>query len=165
MLPFSSTAWVGMVTKLPARTPASAGINKPPAADSKIVTLTESPIPKRNDLGGVLAAKAVESLGVYCPRIRTTSGFRFTSAYGKLATSPPTCPVRTSKLCGPLVGRIEHPANGNAKSVNESFAQLPAEPNRGPPQNLQIVGRTLALFCDSNLRFRCGAVNMGAECN
>src|SRR4051794_13733317 len=134
MLPFSSTAWVGMVTKLPERTPASAGINRPPAADSKIVTLTESPIPKRNVLGGVLAAKAVESLGVYRPRMRTTSGFKFTSAYGRLATSPPTCPVRTSKLWGPLVGRMEHPANGNARNANESFAQVLVEPNRGPPQ-------------------------------
>src|SRR3954451_19269404 len=127
-----------MVTKLPARTPASAGINRPPAADSKIVTLTESPIPKRNDLGGVLAAKAVESLGVYCPRIRTTSGFRFTSAYGKLATSPPTCPVRTSKLWGPLVGRMEHPPTANARSAIESFAQLLAESNKGLPQILEM---------------------------
>src|SRR4051794_7357225 len=126
-----------MVTKLPERTPASAGINRPPAADSKIVTLTESPIPKRNDLGGVLAAKAVESLGVYCPRMRTTSGFRLTSAYGKLATSPPTCPVRTSKLCGPAVGRMEHPAKGNARRVIETFAQLRPDPNRGAPQFFQ----------------------------
>src|SRR3954451_17702875 len=127
-----------MVTKLPARTPASAGINRPPAADSKIVTLTESPIPKRNDLGGVLAAKAVESLGVNCPRMRTTSGFRLTIAYGKVAISPPTCPVRTSKLWGPLVGRMEHPAKGSARSAIESFAQLPAEPNRGVPQNFKM---------------------------
>src|SRR3954447_2321261 len=148
MLPFSSTAWVGMVTKLPDRTPASAGINRPPAADSKIVTLTESPIPKRNVLGGVLAAKAVESLGVYRPSMRTTSGFNFTSAYGSLATSRAACPVRTSKLWGPLVGRIEHPANGNARSANESFAQVPAEPNRGLPQIFQIRG----------LRWHCCAI-------
>src|SRR4051812_24291710 len=157
MFPCSSTAWVGMVTKLPDRTPASAGINSPPAADSKIVTLTESPTPKRNAFGGFLAAKAVESLGVYRPRMRTTSGFKFTSAYGRLATSPPACPVRTSKLWGPLVGRMEHPAKGNARSANESLAQPGAEPNRGPPQIFQIGG----------LRWHCCAIQTSdsTSCN
>ena len=52
ILPCSSTAWFGIVTKLPARTPAS-DVKSPPAAASKIVTLTISPIPKRNAFGGV----------------------------------------------------------------------------------------------------------------
>jgi hypothetical protein len=52
-----------MTTKLPDREPASAGINNPPAADSKIVTLTMSPMPRRNPFGGVRLAKAVENRG------------------------------------------------------------------------------------------------------
>ena len=36
-----------------------------PAAASKIVTLTISPTPKRNAFGGVLLAKAFDSLGEY----------------------------------------------------------------------------------------------------
>ena len=35
----------GSVMKLPGRTPSSMGINRPPAAASKMVTLTTSPIP------------------------------------------------------------------------------------------------------------------------
>ena len=40
MFPLRSTAWLGMVMKLPGRTPASAGMNSPPELASKTVTLT-----------------------------------------------------------------------------------------------------------------------------
>src|SRR6187455_103575 len=108
-----------MVTKLPARTPVS-DVKSPPAAASKIVTLTISPTPKRNAFGGVLLAKAFDSLGVYSPKIFTTEGATSTEAYGRLTGTPPSDCFSTSTPCGPLAGTVEHPLTRSAKRTEVS---------------------------------------------
>src|ERR1041385_7537340 len=57
MLPSLSIVWLGSCTKLPGRTPASIGMNKPPAAASKIVTATVSPMPNSTGAGGRLPGR------------------------------------------------------------------------------------------------------------
>src|SRR3954451_19307585 len=89
MLPSLSTDWSGIVTKLPGRTPASDGINKPPAAASKIVTVTTSPMPNLIlDGGTYLSGNTPASpLGSKRPTIETVSGVSLTNAYGRCEPS------------------------------------------------------------------------------
>src|SRR4029453_3092263 len=58
MFPWMPTAWFGMVTKLPGRTPPSAGMNRPPEAASKTVTPRISPMPNVMSRGRRLSLKA-----------------------------------------------------------------------------------------------------------
>ena len=63
MFPLVSTFWLGSVMKLPGLTPDSIGIYKPPAAASKIETLTLSPMPNEISHGGRRSGKTVPILG------------------------------------------------------------------------------------------------------
>ena len=73
ILPLLSTSWFGRATKLPGRTLASPGINRPPAAASNIVTLTTSPTPNWKALGGRRSVKVFEIRGVYRASFSETS--------------------------------------------------------------------------------------------
>ena len=64
MNPLVSIGWFGSVTKFPGRTLASAGMNRPPAAASKMLTLMTSPIPNVISGGGRWSPKIpVSDLG------------------------------------------------------------------------------------------------------
>ena len=80
MLPALSTFWFGKVMKLPGRTPASNGMKRPPAAASKMVTLTTSPMPNRISGACGRCGKTVASRGVLCARTSRMSGLSLTSA-------------------------------------------------------------------------------------
>ena len=80
MLPELSTDWLGSCTKLPGRTPASDGMNKPPAAASKIVTLTTSPMPNLICSAGRRSVKICESPGAFVDSTSITCGVSFTRA-------------------------------------------------------------------------------------
>src|ERR1700682_270942 len=88
-------------------------MKRPPAAASKIVTLTISPIPKWKARGGRRSVKEFENLGSYRPRLSTTSGGSLTRAYGRLSTRP----RQTSVLAGPLAGMSEQPPRRKAEAT------------------------------------------------
>src|SRR5207253_5221560 len=91
-----------MVTKLPGRTPASAGTNSPPELASKIVTLRMSPMPKRRSFGRLRSGNSPTSRGTAFAKTLATLGVIRTKAYGTLFGS--CCPAHTSQLAGPLAG-------------------------------------------------------------
>src|ERR1700751_3926800 len=124
MFPAVSIGWLGSVTKLPGRTPASSGMNKPPAAASKIVTLTTSPMPKVISGGGRLSPKVTAMPpGPYSPTASTTSGLNLMMLYWG-----PDCvePELISPLEGADSDRIVHPLTARSNAHKRDFAPRPS---------------------------------------
>src|ERR1700681_868240 len=118
-------------------------MKRPPAAASKIVTLTISPIPKWKARGGRRSVKEFENLGSYRPRLSTTSGVSLTRAYGRLSTRPGTTSVladTTSVLAGPLAGMSEQPPRRKAEATIKLLRKyctslLPTHPTNSPARS------------------------------
>src|ERR1700676_162986 len=126
-------------------------MKRPPAAASKIVTLTISPIPKWKARGGRRSVKEFENLGSYRARVSTTAGVRLTNACGRLAARPGTASVLadiTSVLAGPLAGIREQPPRRKADATMMLLPKyrtrllplaLPIHPLNRIPHNLRLT--------------------------
>src|SRR5262249_39325147 len=123
MLPLTSTAWVGMLIKLPGRTLASAGMKSPPELASKIVTPTRSPIPKRRSLGRLRSGNSPTSLGAALAKISATLGVIRTKAYGIFLGS--CCPAHTSQLAGPVAGIKAQPPTARCDIRSAKLNRIP----------------------------------------
>ena len=123
MLPLTSTAWVGMVIKLPGRTLASAGMKSPPELASKIVTPRRSPIPKTRSFGRLRSGNSPTSRGAALPRTSATLGVMRTKAYGIFLGS--CCPAQTSQLSGPLAGIKAQPLTARCDPRSVIFKRIP----------------------------------------
>src|SRR5262249_42539727 len=101
---------------IPGRTPASAGMNSPPEAASKIVTLTMSPSPKRISVGRLRSGNSPTSRGTALRKTSATLGVTRTNAYGRFLGS--CCPAHTSQLWGPLTGITAQPPSATNRKLN-----------------------------------------------
>src|ERR1051325_2062069 len=95
-------------------------MNKPPAAASKIVTATVSPMPNNTGAGGRLSVKApARTAGSYSISASATSLLSFTRAYG----TDDGIPVRMSSEYGPDAGvGIHSEAQPAAKTQSKLHA-------------------------------------------
>src|SRR4029077_11525330 len=95
-------------------------MKRPPAAASKIVTLTISPTPKWKAEGGRRSVKEFENLGSYRAKVSTVSGVSLTKAYGSLSATGGTVSELAdtmSVLAGPLAGISEQPPRRRAEAT------------------------------------------------
>src|SRR5262252_2036565 len=112
----------GSVTKLPGRTPASIGMNRPPAAASKIVMVTTSPIPNLISGGGRLSGKVPAiPFGSYSARSLMTSGVILTRPYWTPRSDKPTSMATPE---GPDTGVMIQPAQHNAAAITSALRNV-----------------------------------------
>src|SRR5258707_6913208 len=131
-----------MVTKLPGRTPASAGTNSPPELASKIVTLRISPLPKRRSLGRLRSGNSPTSRGTAFPKMLATLDVIRTKAYGMLLGS--CCPAHTSQLAGPLAGINAQPPTATSEPKSGKLNRMPRPRTAAlPPTDTTIAQMTL----------------------
>src|SRR5580704_3498323 len=113
-------------------------MNNPPAAASKIVTPTTSPIPKRISGGGRWSPKVAERVrGPYSSKMPTVFGVSLTRPYGGPLHA---APASTTAALGPEAGNSNgppHPAHASATLTTANAANFcnPHIPQR-PSQSL-----------------------------
>ena len=130
------------MTKLPGRTPASAGMNSPPELASKIVTLTMSPMPKRMSFGRLRSGNSAMSRGTAFPKMLATLDVIRTKAYGTLLGS--CCPAHTSQLSGPLAGINAQPPAATSEPKSAKLNRMPRPRTVAlPPTQMTLTHKTM----------------------
>src|SRR5580693_5476310 len=93
-------------------------MKRPPAAASKIVTLTTSPTPKRMPVGGRRSVKVPASpLGSNCVSAETVAGVSLTKEYGMVEELSDLI----SSGLGPAVGIMAHPPAREAAPNRQTY--------------------------------------------
>src|SRR5262245_3979107 len=106
-------------------------MKSPPELDSKIVTPTTSPLPKRISLGRRRSGNSPTSLGNALAKTLATLGVIRTKAYGIFLGS--CCPAHTSQLSGPLTGIKAHPPTARCDIRSAKLNRIPTPRTVAPP--------------------------------